>query len=72
MYLDEATAVKIPTKRTALQVTEMEPSPRKKFRRESACLWRESCGSVDDLYDAGLPTLEEASLLFGFSQGVGA
>lgn len=57
------------SKRPMQQNTQMELTPRKKFRRESASLWRESCRSAEDLYDTSLPTLEEAALLFGFSQG---
>jgi hypothetical protein len=41
------------------------PSPRQKFRRVSVDLWRDSCHRASSFYDESLPTLEEASRLFG-------
>jgi hypothetical protein len=49
-----------------------ESTPRKKFRRESLEMWKEACGTAQDIYDHDLPTLEEATLLFGFSRGISA
>lgn len=50
--------------------SQQEPvqSPRKKFRRFSLELWRESCQSAISAYDNDLPTLEEATQLFGYGQ----
>ncbi|CAJ1949267.1 unnamed protein product [Cylindrotheca closterium] len=42
--------------------------PRKKFRRVSIGLWRETCQKAANVYDDdALPSLEEATQLFGFS-----
>jgi hypothetical protein len=51
---------------------ETEATPRKKFRRESLEMWRKACVTAQDIYDHDLPTLEEATLLFGFSRGISA
>lgn len=75
MYLEDcpvmevAPVTKPDTKRPAQELPEAELTPRKKFRRVNASLWRETCESAEDLYDVDLPTLEEATLLFGFSRG---
>jgi hypothetical protein len=42
-------------------------SPRPKFRRVSIDLWREACQTADHVYDRELPSLEEATQLFGYS-----
>lgn len=69
------TIVNTPTKRS-LEVethsTEVENTPRKKFCLESPSLWKKACQTADGVYDIDLPTLEEASLLFGFSRGLSA
>jgi hypothetical protein len=41
-------------------------SPNKKFRRISLNLWRDVCQNADHAYDESLPSLEEATQLFGF------
>jgi len=62
-------------KRTYSQVSfsekdDFEPTPRKRFCLESPKLWKEACKAAEGLYDCDLPTLEEATLLFGFSRGI--
>lgn len=47
--------------------TVTEP-PRKRFRRISIELWRESCQKAVHVYDDALPSLEEATQLFGYQQ----
>ena len=43
-------------------------SPRRKFRRASLDLWKEACQSAACVYnDEELPSLEEASTLFGYT-----
>jgi hypothetical protein len=42
-------------------------SPRKKFKKASLELWRESCENAGSAYDESLPTLEEAAQLFGYA-----
>jgi len=41
---------------------------RPKFLRKSTPLWRDACRSAGDIYDRELPSLEEASHLFGYSE----
>jgi hypothetical protein len=53
----------VPTK-----IEEPIPStPRRKFRRISLDTWKDACQEASDVYCASLPTLEEASKLFGYS-----
>ncbi|KAL3939632.1 MAG: hypothetical protein SGBAC_005679 [Bacillariaceae sp.] len=52
---------------TATAPTATEP-PRKRFRRISIELWRESCQKAVHVYDDALPSLEEATQLFGYQQ----
>lgn len=40
--------------------------PRKKFRRVSLELWRATCKNASGVYDEDLPSLEEATQLFGY------
>jgi len=40
---------------------------RKRFRTISIDVWREKCQNATHVYDEGLPSLEEASRLFGFT-----
>mmetsp|Transcript_41763 Transcript_41763/g.100566 ORF Transcript_41763/g.100566 Transcript_41763/m.100566 type:complete len:329 (+) Transcript_41763:180-1166(+) len=65
---EESFAVR-PTKKRVIEtpvvVTE---APRKRFRRVSIELWRETCQNACHANDDTLPSLEEASQLFGFSQ----
>lgn len=42
-------------------------TPRKKFRRTSLDTWRGACQEATDVYCASLPTLEEATKLFGYA-----
>jgi hypothetical protein len=42
--------------------------PRKKFKARSIDTWKHACQSAPSVHDDSLPTLEEASLLFGFSK----
>lgn len=67
LYLEEQGSTQ--AKRTVRSVSETDLSPRKKFRLESPKVWKEACKAAADLYDTDLPTLEEATLLFGFSRG---
>lgn len=48
------------------QQQDHDNTPRKKYRRRSLQLWRDACKSATHLYDDALPSLEEASQLFGF------
>ena len=66
------TATSAPVTSTTGVHPEPESTPRKKFRRESLEMWKEACGTAQDIYDRDLPTLEEATLLFGFSRGISA
>lgn len=45
----------------------MHDAPRKRFRRVSLDLWIESCQKAAHVNDEALPSLEEASRLFGYS-----
>ena len=42
-------------------------TPRKKFRRVSLDTWRDACQEASDVYCDSLPTLEEATQLFGYA-----
>ena len=42
-------------------------TPRTKYRRSSFDLWRESCEFSKGQHDEDLPTLDEATLLFGYA-----
>lgn len=41
-------------------------TPRPKYRRASLDAWKIACKNARDTNDAELPSLEEASLLFGY------
>lgn len=56
-----------PKKRRAIEDEPVELKPRQKFRRPSLVLWREACSTTDSFYDQALPSLEEATALFGFA-----
>ena len=45
----------------------VECVPRTKFRRASVQLWKEACQTADCVYGNELPSLEEATTLFGFA-----
>lgn len=72
LYGDAASPPPSPATPTKRVRQETEATPRKKFRRESLEMWKEACGTAQDIYDHDLPTLEEATLLFGFSRGISA
>ena len=61
-----------PSKRSYEEPREVENTPRKKFCLESPSLWKKACQTAEGVYDIDLPTLEEATLLFGFSCGLSA
>jgi hypothetical protein len=42
-------------------------SRRPKYLRQSPPLWRDVCRTANDIYDRELPSIEEASHLFGYS-----
>jgi Homeobox KN domain len=42
-------------------------TPRRKFRRTSVDLWKEACQTANNVYDQELPSLEEATQLFGYA-----
>jgi len=61
--------IKKKKKREHHQATVFSESPRKKFRRVSIELWRETCQNARNVYnDEALPSLEEATQLFGYGQ----
>jgi hypothetical protein len=39
---------------------------RPKYQRQCITLWKDACRSADNGYDAELPSLEEATKLFGY------
>jgi len=43
------------------------PMPRRKFRRHSVELWKEACQTANHVYCQTLPSLEEATQLFGYT-----
>jgi hypothetical protein len=59
-----------PSKRPVQAAQECAQSPRKKFRRVSLELWRDVCQNAPTVYCDSLPTLEEATQLFGFNTNV--
>lgn len=67
-YLDQylsATRAATPKKR---KLEELTVTPRPQFRRVSVDLWKEACHAALNGYDnSSLPSLEEASRLFGYS-----
>jgi hypothetical protein len=42
-------------------------SPRPKYRRQSIDVWKEACQTANNVYDNELPSLEEATRLFGYA-----
>jgi Homeobox KN domain len=42
-------------------------SPRPKYRRQSIDAWKEACQTANHVYDDDLPSLEEATRLFGYT-----
>ena len=57
----------LPTKKRKQQESTASEYPRKQFRRVSVELWRDACQAADHAHDASLPTMEEATQLFGFA-----
>ena len=60
------------SKRSALHVVAPDDShepltPRAKYRRMSVELWKEACQTANHVYDQELPSLEEATQLFGYT-----
>lgn len=47
-------------------LVEVEQTPRKKYRQDSPSVWRDVCKAATHGYDNELPSLEEATILFGF------
>lgn len=43
-------------------------SPRPKFRRISIDIWKDACRKATHAHDESLPSLEEATQLFGFTR----
>jgi hypothetical protein len=66
MYLDEQ-RVPAKTKRNRIEDRVEGKTPRRKYRRVSFDLWKEACLSTQNGYDHTLPSLEEATQLFGFT-----
>jgi Homeobox KN domain len=57
-----------PSKKRKEEVVHIVPlTPRPKYRRRSVELWKEACQTAHHVYDQDLPSLEEATLLFGYS-----
>ena len=64
------TALVTPTKkrsRSAAAALSTVTPQRKKFRRVSIDMWKEACRAALNFQDEGLPSFEEASRLFGYS-----
>ena len=67
-YLEEEqSAMAMARKRMAADSAQATLMPRKKFRRVSVELWRDACHSAKNTYADSLPTMEEASRLFGYT-----
>lgn len=55
------------TKKRKELVDVVPVTPRPKYRRVSVELWKEACQTADHVYDHALPSLEEATQLFGYA-----
>jgi hypothetical protein len=66
LYLDEQ-RLPAKTKRNRIEDRVEVKTPRRKYRRVSFDLWKEACLSTQNGYDHTLPSLEEATQLFGFT-----
>jgi hypothetical protein len=66
LYLDEQ-SVPATTKRNRIEDRVEVQTPRRKYRRVSFDLWKTACLSTHNGYDHILPSLEEATQLFGFT-----
>ena len=56
-----------PSKRQRDEHENVLQTPRSKYSRKNVDLWRLACSSSAGLHDENLPSLEEATLLFGYS-----
>ena len=58
-----------PKKRTFCALFEAveNVAPRPKYRRVSLDMWRSACKTASYVYDESLPSLEEATQLFGYT-----
>jgi hypothetical protein len=66
LYLDEQ-SVPATSKRNRIEDHVEVQTPRRKYRCESFDLWKDACLSTRNGYDYTLPSLEEATQLFGFT-----
>jgi hypothetical protein len=66
VYLDEQ-SVPATSKRNRIEGHVKVQTPHHKYRRVSFDLWKEACLSTHNGYDHALPSLEEATQLFGFT-----
>jgi hypothetical protein len=66
LYLDEQSVPSTPKRNRVENYVEVQ-TPRPKYRRVSFDLWKEACLSTNNGYDHTLPSLEEATQLFGFT-----
>jgi hypothetical protein len=57
-----------PVKRTRSDDFEDVVVRRRKYSEASPSLFREACTTASHVYDIGLPSLEEATALFGYAQ----
>jgi len=58
----------MPMKRKRVEEVEDVAILRRKFSQPSPSLFREVCTTANHVYDMGLPSLEEATFLFGYAQ----
>lgn len=72
LYLEECGLVTNTPPKRSFEAPQAENTPRKKFCLESPSLWKKACQTAVGVDDIDLPTLEEATLLFGFSHGLSA
>lgn len=63
----EEEASEAASKKRAREEEDEPETNRPKYLRRSPPIWRDACRSADNIYDRELPSLEEASHLFGYS-----
>ena len=61
---------KTPSSKKRSRENEEVVTNRPKYLRKSTPLWRDACRSAGDIYDRELPSLEEASHLFGYASAI--
>jgi hypothetical protein len=61
------TTLVTPTKKRSRIAARAVTPQRQKFRRVSFDLWKDACSKASDFQDENLPSFEEASRLFGFT-----